>query len=651
MSMSQDQQTKRASGIPVSPALGPTLDAANMPYRSTMVRHRVLLISILAIFLGVAGAYVSQLLMFLINLLTAFCFYGDVSIVHWPNHEHPSMISLYEGVKDGHLGAWIMLMPVIGGFMAGIMARFGSRAIQGHGIPEAVEGILANESRISPKLAWLKPVSAAFAMGTGGPFGPEGPIIATGGALGSLMGQLIKVTANERKTLLAAGAAAGMAATFGAPVASLILAIEVMLFEVKARSMIPVAIAVTTGVGVRYATLGSAPVFIMPEVVQSGALALICYAIVGAVVGYGSVWVTRFTYFVEDTFAKIPSRIHWMWWPVMGAFIAGFIGWIDPRTLGVGYDNIDALLDGDMAELGLVALLSFGTLKFLSWSISLGSGTSGGTLAPLFMIGGSLGGAIGYILNMAFPSFEINVGLAALVGMGAIFSGSARALLTAIVFSYEATREPGAMLPLLAGCSTAYLISAFTMRTTIMSEKIERRGLRVPSGYSADYLTQITVGDVCAREIITIHADDTVGAVRRWLRSDHKHTRHQGFPIVDRDGRVLGVITQRYLFDPQQPDDRPVRMLIEREPLTCFESHTLRDAADHMVKNGVGRLIVVGHESPHPMVGLITRGDVLRANAQRIHENTEAIRQIDLRKAILRTDSHPTVTEDVPHQK
>ncbi len=626
--------------LPVAPALGLSLDAARMPRKSTLVTRRILLISVLSIGLGAAAAGVAQLLMLMINLITDITFYGTISDVIGPGSLPGSAVLSPAG---NQLGPWVIFMPAIGGLMAGIMARWGSRAIQGHGIPEAMEQILTNESRIKPRLTWLKPVSSAFAIGTGGPFGAEGPIISTGGAMGSLVGQLLNMTAHERKVLLAAGAAAGMAAVFGAPIASLVMAVELLLFELRPRSLIPVALAVVTAVGVRYASFGSAPVFPMPDVLQPGGMALGSYILVGAVVGFASIWVTKAVYLVEDLFEKLP--IHWMWWPALGALVAGFIGWIDPRTLGVGYDNIDALVQG---HFGISVLISFGLLKFLSWVISLGSGTSGGTLAPLFMIGGSLGALIAYGLAAAFPGFGIDPRIAALVGMASIFSGSARALLTAIVFAFETTRQPATLLPLLGGCTAAYLISALIMRNTIMTEKISRRGVRVPDEYTADYLNQVTVGKVCARDVVNFKTSDELGDIRGWLNSGRPETRHQGYPVVDDTGRIRGVVTRRNLLDPDLPQIRRLGDILKREPITVFETHTLREAADHMVANGVGRLIVVGHAEPHPVIGIVTRGDILRAHAPRLREATESSRHIHLRQAIRRRHSRAGVTPGDP---
>lgn len=627
-------------GLPVAPALDLSLAEARMPSKSTLVSHRILIISALAIVLGAAAAGVAQLLMLMINEITNLCFYLGQASVFAPPHQqglHSSTFVLEPTKK--YIGAWVIVMPIIGGLVAGLMARWGSRGIQGHGIPEAMEQILTNKSRIAPRITWLKPISSAFAIGTGGPFGAEGPIISTGGALGSVTGQVTRMTADERKILLAAGASAGMAAVFGAPVASVAMAVELLLFEFRPRSLIPVALATVTATAIRYLMHGSGAVFAMPDVAEPSGVGIVIFILLGLVVGYASVWVTRSVYFVEDMFAKLP--VHWMWWPAIGAIAAGVIGFFAPATLGVGYGNIDELVQGGFATAGLLAVFSFGILKFVSWSVSLGSGTSGGTLAPLFMIGGSLSTLIAMGLNDIIPGVQLNLGIAAVVGMGAMFAGSARALLTAVIFCFETTRQPATFLPLLGGCAAAYLISALTMRNTIMTEKISRRGIHTPDEYTADYLTQVNAGQACSREVVTLKAADNLGKVRAWLDTGRPETRHQGYPVTDENGRVQGVVTRRHLLDPGVPQIRHIGALVQRSPVTVDEDHTLREAADHMVANGIGRLVVVKHDEPQSIIGILTRGDLLRAHTTRLQEARESSRDLHLRSRKSRHGTQP----------
>jgi H+/Cl- antiporter ClcA len=455
------------AAIPLAPSLDQALANAHMESRLPLLSKRVLRVGLLAIGLGLVVGCVARLLTMLIGLVTNLTF-------------HQVWSTALTSPEGHRLGAWVIVVPAIGGIAVGMMARWGSRAIRGHGIPEAMEQVLTNESRIPARMTWLKPLSSAIAIGTGGPFGAEGPIIATGGALGSFLGQRLPVSEHERKTLLAAGAAAGMAAIFSAPLSAVLLSIELLLFERRARSLLPVALAAATGTGVRFALEGPGPVFPMPALSAVAPQALVVYAVLGLLMGVAGVLITRLTYGIEDAFEKLP--IHWMWWPALGGLVVGAVGYVMPATLGVGYDNITNVISG---RLGLTAMLMLAVAKLVSWSVALGSGTSGGTLAPLFTVGGALGGACGVVLAM-WPSLHVDPHMAALIGMAALFAGASRALMTSAVFVFETTMQPHALLPLLAACTTAYIVSGLMMRHTIMTEKIARRGVHVPTDFVAD---------------------------------------------------------------------------------------------------------------------------------------------------------------------
>ena len=606
-------QASTTNGLPVAASMGPTLENARAPRQATVVNGRTVVICLVSIAIAAAAGLVAQALTRLIGLITNLSFYGRFSFE-------------FTSPAYNHLGLWVIGIPVIGGVIVGIMARYGSAAIRGHGIPEAMEQILFGQSRIPPRVTFLKPVSAAIAIGMGGPFGAEGPIIATGGALGSLVGQLMKITADERKTLLAAGAAAGMAATFGSPISAVLLAIELLLFEYRPRSVIPVALACATAAGIRVAFVGTEPIFAMPNLPHPDGLALAMYIVLGAVVGVASVYVTRAVYGVEDLFDKLP--IHWMWWPAIGAVAVGVVGYFAPHTLGVGYDNIEHIVNGTVV--GRAVLFLF-VLKFVSWAISLGSGTSGGTLAPLFTIGGGLGSVLGAVVIAALPGIGMDVRMAALVGMAAMFAGASRALLASVVFAFETTRQPGGLLPLLGGCTSAYLISALMMRHTIMTEKIARRGARVVVDYTVDYLDQVLVKECASREVVALHADDTVESARAWLESHVTGTGHQGWPVLDKHGDLVGVLTRRDIFSPGTPLDVPLRKIIKRSPAIVYEDNSVREAADHMVSEEVGRLPVVTREAPTKVVGWLTRSDMLSAHKRRLDAEHRAEQAISVR--------------------
>jgi len=594
------------------------------PVQAPIINRRVVFISLISIVVAAGAGLVAQALTRLIGLITNISFYGRFS-------------TAFSSPAYNHLGLWVIVVPVIGGIIVGIMARYGSEAIRGHGIPEAMEQVLFGQSRIPPRVTFLKPLSAAIAIGTGGPFGAEGPIIATGGALGSLIGQLLTTTADERKTLLAAGAAAGMAATFGSPVSAVLLAVELLLFEYRPRSIIPVSLACATAQGVRIAFVGTTPIFAMPEVIHPHDYALAVYIALGAIVGVAAVGATRAVYAVEDAFDKLP--VHWMWWPAIGAVAVGVIGYVAPHTMGVGYDNIENIVSGSIVGKALIVLF---VLKFISWAISLGSGTSGGTLAPLFTIGGGLGGVLGVAALHLFPGLGIDPRVAALVGMAAMFAGASRALLASVVFAFETTRQPLSLLPLLGGCTAAYLISALMMRYTIMTEKIARRGARVPAEYTVDYLDQVLVRDAASHEVIALAADDTLASVRAWLSSHAPDTGHQGFPVHDRSGNLVGVVTRRDLFSTKEPETSQLWSIIKRPPAVAYEDNSLREAADHMLSEEIGRLPVVARDNPRKVTGWLTRSDLLTAHRQRLEDASRAERALQIRT--IRLDRGPAAS-------
>lgn len=597
-------------GLPIAPSLGVSLENIEAERQPTLMDRGSLMVCAIAVGLGFLAALVARFLTALINLVTHIAFYGEISFAPVSPADH-------------HAGWLVFVIPAIGGLIVGLMARHGSQAIRGHGIPEAMEQVLRNQSRIPARITLLKPLSSAVAIGTGGPFGAEGPIIATGGALGSLIGQVLRTTAAERKTLLAAGAAAGMSAIFGSPVAAVVLAVELLLFEFRPRSVIPVALACVTAAGVRYATIGADPVFAMPDLARPGGEAILFYVLLGACAGLLAVAVTRLVYAIEDAFDHLP--IHWMWWPALGGLVVGAVGYFEPNTLGVGYDNIERIISGQLVGSALVFLC---VMKLISWSIALGSGTSGGTLAPLFTIGGGFGAAIGALAVVLLPQAGIDIRIAGLVGMAAIFAGASRALLASVIFAFETTQQPLGLLPLLGGCAAAYLVSCLLMKHTIMTEKIARRGTRVPTEYAADFLEQLNVGAVATREVVTLKVNDTLGTVRAWLHSGAHDAQHQGYPVQDGHGQVLGVVTRRDVFDPAHADTAALGETLKRSLLTVRSDQSLRAAADRMVAAGVGRLVVVTDDGAPRMCGIITRGDLLDAHAQRLHESEHRARTL-----------------------
>ncbi len=603
-----------SSAIPVSLSLDLLVDPAQTPRQKAIVDARVLLICLLSGGLGVIMALVAQVLLKLIFLVTNVCFYGHVSL----EAANPF---------NNRLGGWVILLPAAGGLVVGLMARFGSKAIRGHGIPEAMEQVLTNRSRIPARITFLKPLSAAISIGTGGPFGAEGPIIATGGALGSLIGQLLRTSAIERKTLLAAGAAAGMAATFGCPVSAVLLAVELLLFEYRPRSLVPVALASAAAASMRILIEGHKAVFAMGELHDPTMRSLAFYIFLGAIIGVCSVAITKIVYWVEDLFEHLP--IHWMWWPAIGGLAVGLVGYFFPRTLGVGYENIsDALSEKFLLQ----SALTLCAMKFLSWCISLGSGTSGGTLAPLLTMGGCLGAGLGIAAQSLLPELGVSVPVAALVGMAAMFAGASRALLASVVFAFETTLQPLGLLPLLGGCSTSYLVSCYLMRNSIMTERIVRRGVNASGEYSVDLLDQLTVTTAASKTVVALRSTQTTGEVRRWIEAGADGATHQGFPVLDEKSRLVGVLTRRDLIDPASPAEAPLSSLIKRLPKFVYDDCSLRQATEHMVNHHIGRLPVVARHSTGQVIGMLTRSDILSAYRHSLDEHVLEPPNIDMRR-------------------
>ncbi|RYY93034.1 MAG: chloride channel protein, partial [Chitinophagaceae bacterium] len=535
-------QPDLSNHIPIAVSFDPGPDAAAAPPQQRGDKKRLLYISALAVAIAAVISVVARLLVYLINLITNLSFHHQFSLAASSPATH-------------HYGAFVILIPAIGGGLVGLMALYGSKAIRGHGIPEAMEQILTNESRIRPSITYLKPLSAALSIGTGGPFGAEGPIIATGGAFGSMIGQVLKISSYERKILLAAGATAGMSAIFGSPIAAIFLAIELLLFEFSPRSIIPVALACITGAAGHHFLFESGPAFPSPAIAIAGNSALAVYSVIGLLCGGLAAGITKLLYAIEDGFEKLP--IHWAWWPALGGLVVGLVGYVAPHTLGVGYENISALLSGKTALYTVIALCGF---KFLSWAVALGSGTSGGTLAPLLTIGGAAGALLGMAAQHFFPGAGVTITLAALVGMSALFAGASRALLTSIIFAIETTQQSNALLPLLAACLASYVVSYLLMKNTIMTEKIARRGVTTPHVYQPDLLENKRVGEVIGKEGLILSGSSTLEEVREWLKK-HKDQQQNFYIVADAGGVFKGIISSSNLFSLHHPGDTSLQQL------------------------------------------------------------------------------------------
>ncbi len=601
------------NGIPISISLNPTLENEKIKPQVNSDKKRILIISGIALVIAVSISFIAKLLVSLIDLLTNISFHGTFSVTH-------------SSPATNTLGIMVIFIPAIGGVVVGLMALYGSKAIRGHGIPEAMEQILTNQSKIKPSITYLKPLSAAISIGTGGPFGAEGPIIATGGALGSTIGQLLKISHNERKILLAAGATAGMSAIFGSPIAAIFLAIELLLFEFSPRSILPVAIACITGAAGHHLLFSSEPVFAMASFVEMpGNRAILTYAIIGLVIGILSVLVTKVVYLIEDNFEKIP--IHWMWYPALGGLVVGAVGYFAPRTLGVGYDNITDVLSGSMP---MQLILSLCLLKFVSWAIALGSGTSGGTLAPLLTIGGASGALLGSVIISFYPASGITLPLAALIGMSAMFAGASRALLTSIIFALETTSQANALLPLLAACTISYFVSFLLMKNTIMTEKIARRGVKTPHSYEADVLEKITVGEVIKENRLVLSSDNNIREVKEWFANEKEYPENY-FIVVNADNEFQGIINSLDVFGHNTVTDS-IGTLIKSKYSTIAVDSSLRKAVEIMAEENTDVLPVVSKDDKNNVIGVLSYKDLIVAYKYNMDEHTKNNPNISIKR-------------------
>ncbi len=561
---------------------------------------RVLILSGLAAIIGALSAVVAYALLWLIAVITNLAF-------------HLQWSSASSTPQGNHLGGFVILVPVIGALLIGLMARYGSSKIRGHGIPEALEAILIGRSRIEPRVALLKPISSAISIGTGGPFGAEGPIIMTGGAFGSLIAQLFQLTAAERKTLLVAGAAGGMSAVFATPIAAVLLAVELLLFEWKPRSFIPVAVSAITAAILRVPLLGAGPIFAMPLHPALGPMTLLLAAVIGLAGGFGSALLAGLVYALEDAFQKLP--IHWMWWPAIGAIAVGIGGWVDPRVLGVGYGLIHSMLRGEIIGATLAGLLIG---KALVWSISLGSGTSGGVLAPLLIMGGALGALIGQWLPVGDP------GLWAMVGMGAIMGGTMRSPLTGMIFMVELTYDLNALPAVMVGCVVSLGVTVLVLRRSILTEKLARRGHHITREYSVDLFELTRVGEVMDTNPPLVSANLTVGELsNRLALGDPDLSRRQGTLLVDEQNQLVGIVTRGDLLRSLQRDPsgrQPVQDSGSANVIVSYPDELLHGAIAKMIKHNIGRLPVVNRQNPRQILGYLGRASVMIARSRYLEE-------------------------------
>jgi CIC family chloride channel protein len=569
----------------------------------------------LAVVVGAVGAGVSLALLDMIGFATNLVYYHRISV---------SLVS----PNANTLGTVAIVIPVVGGLIVGLIARFGSEQIRGHGIPEAMENILINGSKVKPRLAILKPISSAVSIGTGGPFGAEGPIILTGGAVGSIVGQLFRLTSAQRRALLVAGAAAGMSAVFGTPVAATLFGVELLVFEFKPRSMVLIGLASATADSIRmvmasHGLVAPQPIFAVPSHAELGGLALLGAAAVGVATGLGAWVMTQCVYFCEDQFKRLTPYLHWMWWPVIGGLIIGAGGLIDRRALGVGYDSIHAELLG---QLGAGALLLLLVVKLVIWSAGLGGGTSGGILAPILMMGAAIGALLGHVLPGA------SVGAFALIGMAGSLGGVTRSPFTAIIFAFELTHDQNSLLALLVAATVSHLVSVLTLKRSILTEKVARRGFHVLREYAVDPLEAVFVREAMTADVYTLEPARSLREVYEDMPEGSRQRRQRLFPVVDHDGRLLGVLPWSSVLAGKAEPGRSAAEAMMAPVAVAHPDEILRVVAHRMASMDITAMPVVDRADPTRLDGLISMFDLLGARQRLLEEERHAERVLQLRR-------------------
>ena len=569
----------------------------------------------LALGTGVLGAGVSLALLEMIGFCTNLLYFGRLSV---------HLVS----PAGNALGAVALVVPVGGGLVVGLMARFGSEQIRGHGIPEAMERILVDGSRVQPRLAVLKPISSAVSIGSGGPFGAEGPIILTGGAVGSIVGQLFRLTAAQRRALLVAGAAAGMSAVFGTPVAATLFGVELLAFEFRPRSMVLIGLAAATADAVRIAMAGAGlvaaqPIFPVPAHPPLGGLVLLGAATIGTATGLGAWVMTQAVYRFEDLFKRLTPHLHWMWWPIIGGVLIGAGGLVEPRVLGVGYDTIHAELLGGFAVSTLLLVLS---VKLVVWSGALGGGTSGGILAPIMIMGAAMGGLLGHALPGATP------GTFALLGLAGSIAGVTRSPFTAIVFALELTHDANSLLALLVAATVSHLASVLLLKRSILTEKVARRGFHVMREYGVDPLEATFVREVMDTDVYTVEPDRPLASIYESLPEGSPERRQRLYPVVSSHSGLVGVLPWSAVLAARDRPDAQVGEVMIGSLTVAYPDEILRSVADRMAALGIGVLPVVDRGDPHRLEGLVTQFDLLDARQKLLEEERHAERVLNLRR-------------------
>jgi CIC family chloride channel protein len=551
----------------------------------------------------------STLALILISLLVGVVT-GGVAVVFIWTIEAVGHFSFSQGLPDllAFLGrGWIVAVPVLGALISGPMIAYWAIEAKGHGVPEVMQAIIMRAGRIRPRVAVVKSLASALCIGTGGSAGREGPIVQVGSALGSTAAQLLRLGTDRRVTLVACGAAAGIAATFNAPIAGVIFALEVILRDFTIHNVSSVVVSAVSASVISRLALGANPAFIVPAYRLHSAWELLFYAalsILAAIVGWAFVGVL---YFFEDQFDRwrFPPALK----PAVGAVGVGLIALLYPQALGAGLPIIEDALIGTLPVALLLGLLF---AKLLATSFTLGSGNSGGIFSPSLFMGAMLGGAFGYLVHAYFPAITATPGAYALVGMASVFSAAAHAPLTAFLIVFEMSGDYRLILPLMVAVGLATLFSQTMRRESIYTLRLVKRGVPLERDRDIDLMRTITVG-----EVMTTDPDSVALSMSlQELAAFFARTHHHGFPVLDDQGRFVGIVTIQDLERAAARGpivDLTVADIVRRDPIVVYPDDPLSKALALMSERDVGRLPVVDPDDPGKLVGLLRRQNIVRA--------------------------------------
>lgn len=525
---------------------------------------------------------------------------------------------------------YVIILPAIGGIFVGLLVYFLAREAKGHGVPEVMAAVATKGGRIRARVSVVKAFASSICIGSGGSVGREGPIVQIGSSVGSTVGQWFKLHEDWIKTLVACGAAGGISATFNAPIAGVFFAHEVILSRFITISFVPVVISSVAATMIAQIFLGTQRMFPVPEYTMVSSWEILLYCLLGISAGIVGFLFIRVLYKSEDLFdaRKFPDYLK----PALGGIIVGLIGLYsyvyasDPLSaglFGVGYGadygSMDAVLSSDLT-LGLGLLIGLLALKLLATSVTLGSGGSGGIFAPSLFMGSMLGGTLGIVFHRLFPSITAPYGAYALVGMAAVFAGAARAPITAILIIFEMTMDYKIILPLMTAVVISTLVARGLSRETIYTMKLRRMGIDISRREEIALMRRITVGEVMSLDFPTVSPKMPVAELTHML----EETGHHGFPVVDEEGRLCGVVT---LTDIQAAISRgesaqlTVEDIATRQVIVAYPDQSVHDALAQFGGRDVGRIPVVERNEPTKLLGVLRRHDIIKAYTEAAGES------------------------------